>query len=75
VLEGRQVARPGFKIASSLGDGVVTSGTYGPTVDRSIALGYAPAGLRPGARPHVEIRGKLLPCEVVATPFYRRKRG
>ena len=75
VLEGRQVARPGFKIASPFGDGIVTSGTYGPTVDRSIALGYAPARLRAGARLHVEIRGKLLPCEAVATPFYRRKRG
>jgi glycine cleavage system T protein (aminomethyltransferase) len=75
VLDGRQVARPGTRIATSLGDGVVTSGTYGPTVDRSIALGYAPAGLAVGARSQVEIRGKLLPCEVVATPFYRRKRG
>ncbi|MFI5315868.1 MAG: glycine cleavage system aminomethyltransferase GcvT [Myxococcota bacterium] len=75
VLEGRQVARPGFAIKSDLGDGVVTSGTFGPTVDRSIALGYAPAGLTAGARLHVEIRGKHLPCEVVATPFYRRKRG
>jgi aminomethyltransferase len=75
VLEGRQVARPGCKILSALGDGVVTSGTFGPTVDRSIALGYAPAGLAVGARLHVEIRGKNLPCELVATPFYRRKRG
>lgn len=75
VLEGRQVARPGFRIASDLGEGVVTSGTFGPTVDRSIALGYAPAGLGVGARAHVEVRGKNLPCEVVATPFYRRNRS
>jgi glycine cleavage system T protein (aminomethyltransferase) len=75
VLEGRQVARPGFRIGSALGDGVVTSGTYAPTVDRSIALGYVPAGLTAGARAEVEVRGKPLPCEVVATPFYRRKRG
>ncbi|HXX48201.1 MAG TPA: glycine cleavage system aminomethyltransferase GcvT [Myxococcota bacterium] len=75
VLEGRSVARPGFRIATERGDGVVTSGTFGPTVDRSIALGYAPAGLEAGARAHVEIRGKPVPCEIVATPFYRRKRG
>ncbi|HXZ85118.1 MAG TPA: glycine cleavage system aminomethyltransferase GcvT [Myxococcota bacterium] len=75
VLEGRAVARPGFPIATELGDGVVTSGTFGPTVDRSIALGYAPAGLWAGARARVEIRGKPVPCEVVATPFYRRKKG
>ena len=53
----------------------MTSGTYGPTVDRSIALGYVPADLAAGARVHVEIRGKEVPCEVVATPFYRRKRN
>jgi glycine cleavage system T protein (aminomethyltransferase) len=75
VLQGRQVARAGFRIATDRGDGVVTSGTFGPTVDRSIALGYAPAGLGVGTRSHVEIRGTLQPCEVVATPFYRRKRG
>jgi aminomethyltransferase len=77
VLEGRVVARAGFPIVAPGGGGVVTSGTFGPSVDRSIALGYAPAGLAAGARLHVEIRGKHAPCEVVATPFYRRnaKRG
>jgi aminomethyltransferase len=75
VLEGRAVARPGFRITTERGEGVVTSGTFGPTVDRSIALGYAPAGLGAGTRAHVEIRGKPVHCEIVATPFYRRKRG
>ena len=75
VLDGRQVARTGFAIHTQSGDGVVTSGTFGPTVDRSIALGYVPAGLAAGARVHVEIRGKEIPCEVVPTPFYRRKRN
>ena len=75
VLDGRVVARPGFKIVAPGGDGMVTSGTFGPSVDRSIALGYAPAGLAAGARLHVEIRGKHAPCEVVATPFYRRRHG
>jgi len=72
VLEGRVVARAGFRILASGGEGQVTSGTFGPSVDRSIALGYAPAGLAPGARLSVEIRGKHTPCEVVATPFYTR---
>jgi len=74
VLEGRQVARPGTRIATDRGDGIVTSGTFGPTVDRSIALGYVPAGLATGAHLHVDVRGKLLPCQLVETPFYRRKR-
>jgi len=72
VLEGRQVARPGFRIETPAGDGVVTSGTFAPSVDAPIALGYVPAKFEPGANLAVEIRGKLAPCKVVATPFYQR---
>jgi aminomethyltransferase len=72
-LEGRQVARPGFRIVSPDGDGVVTSGTYGPSIDRAIALGYVPAKFAAGAQLHVEIRGKHVPCKVVSTPFYNRR--
>jgi len=71
-LEGRQVARPGFRIVSPEGDGVVTSGTWGPSIDASIALGYVPAEFAAGAQLHVEIRGKSVPCKVVSTPFYKR---
>ncbi len=71
-LEGRQVARPGFRIVSPVGDGVVTSGTFGPSVEGAIALGYVPAEFAAGARLHVEIRGKHVPCTVVSTPFYKR---
>ena len=72
VLEGRQVARPGFRIQTPDGDGVVTSGTFGPSVDGAIALGYVPAKFAAGAKLHVEIRGKSVPCKVVSTPFYKR---
>lgn len=71
-LEGRQVARPGFRIVSPAGEGVVTSGTFGPSVDGAIALGYVPAEFAAGAELHVEIRGKNVPCTVVSTPFYKR---
>ncbi len=72
VLEGRQVARPGFRIETPDGDGVVTSGTFGPSVDGAIALGYVPAKFAAGANLHVEIRGKRVACKVVSTPFYKR---
>ena len=71
-LEGRQVARPGFRIVSEAGDGVVTSGTFAPSVDGAIALGYVPAKFAAGAQLHVEIRGKHVPCKIVPTPFYKR---
>jgi aminomethyltransferase len=74
-LEGRAVARPGFPIFEGDGVGTVTSGTYGPTVERSIAMGYVPAQhAEEGTRLAVEIRGRRVPCEVVRTPFYDRKR-
>jgi aminomethyltransferase len=79
VVEGRQVARPGYPICGpdpEAGEilGRVTSGTYGPTVERSIAIGYVPAGLAgAGTRLHVEVRGRRVPCEVSETPFLRRK--
>jgi aminomethyltransferase len=74
VLEGRSMARPGYPILDEGPLGTVTSGTWGPTVERSIAIGYVPAGYaEPGTRLAVEIRSRPAPCEVVQTPFYRRK--
>jgi aminomethyltransferase len=72
VLAGRQVARPGFRIETPAGDGVVTSGTFAPSVDATIALGYVPATFAPGTALSVEIRGKRAPCKVVSTPFLKR---
>ena len=75
LLEGRAVARPGFAIQTDGGIGIVTSGTHAPSVERSIAMGYVPAGFSaPGTRLAVEIRGREVPATVIETPFYRRKR-
>ncbi len=75
VLEGRRVARAGFRLIADGGGGTVTSGSYGPSVERSIAMGYVPAEFAgPGSRLLVEVRGRRVPCEVVETPFYSRKR-
>jgi aminomethyltransferase len=74
-LEGRAVARPGFPILEGARVGTVTSGTFGPSIERSIAMGYVPAEYAEfGTRLAVEIRGRGVPCEVVRTPFYDRKR-
>ncbi len=73
VLQGRQVARAGFPILAGDAAGIVTSGSYGPSVERSIAMGYVPAeSAQPGARILVEVRGRQLPCDVVGLPFYNR---
>jgi len=73
VVEGG-VARHGHEMTQ---DGAVvgrvTSGTYGPTVEKNIALAYVPTPLsKLGTVLAVRIRGKDVPATVVKTPFYRR---
>ena len=68
------VARHGHPVANK-GEivGVVTSGTFGPTVEKNIALAYVPAALaKTGTELAVRIRDKDVPATVVKTPFYRR---
>jgi aminomethyltransferase len=70
VLEDRGVLRSHQKVlAPGVGEGRVTSGTYSPTLERSIALARVPAGT--GARVQVDIRGKWLDARVVQPPFVR----
>jgi len=53
--------------------GVVTSGTKSPTLGKAIGLGYVATGLHEvGTHLGVRIRERIVRCEVVALPFYRR---
>ena len=76
VIEGRGIARHGYGIHVSADGprvGTVTSGGYGPTVGKSIGLGYVPAALaEPGQRLLIDCRGRLAQADVVKGPFYRR---
>lgn len=73
-LEGKRAAREGAVILQS--DeivGEVTSGTFSPTFQRPIAMGYVkPTASAPGASLAVDIRGKHHPAQVVPLPFYHR---
>ena len=73
-VEGRSIARKGYPIiAEGTQIGGVTSGTYSPTLDRNIAMGYVLVGFGgPGERLQVDIRGKLTEARVVPLPFYSR---
>ncbi len=77
-LQGRAIARHGYPVlaGSTAGAetiGVVTSGSWSPTLEEPIALAYVPTALaRLGTELAVEIRGKAEPAEVVKRPFYRR---
>ena len=68
------VARHGYPILSREGKpiGVVTSGSYTPTVDAFIALGLVrPEHARVGDEIDVDIRGRSKPAVIVRLPFYR----
>jgi aminomethyltransferase len=73
-LRGRAIARHGYPVlADGQPVGVVTSGSWSPSLEEAIAMAYVPAGLaRLGTELAVEIRGKAEPAVVVKRPFYRR---
>jgi aminomethyltransferase len=52
-----------------VGEGCVTSGTYSPTLERSIGLARVP--MATGLSVQVEVRGRELPARVVRVPFVR----
>jgi aminomethyltransferase len=70
VLEDRGVLRSHQQvIVPGLSNGEITSGTFSPTLERSIAFARVPAGA--GQQVQVDIRGKLLNAKVVKPPFVR----
>jgi aminomethyltransferase len=71
-MADRSVARHGYRVLHDGREtGVVTSGSYGPSVDRSIALAYVASADAPVGTPlGVEIRGQVKPARVVKTPFH-----
>jgi aminomethyltransferase len=70
LLEDRGVLRSHQKVVvPGAGDGEITSGTFSPTLERSIAFARVPGGT--GQQVQVDIRGKLLNARVVKPPFVR----
>ena len=69
LLEERGVLRSHQPVITAQGVGEITSGTFSPTLNRSIALARVPAGTVGPVQ--VEIRGKLLAARIVKPPFVR----
>jgi aminomethyltransferase len=69
LLQGRGVLRHGQRVVTPDGDGVVTSGSFSPTLERSIAFARIPKNV--SGQCQVEVRGKLLDCKIVRPPFAR----
>jgi aminomethyltransferase len=75
VLEGKRAAREGSGIldVNQSPIGTITSGSYVPGLEKSIAMGQVPQPLaKPGTKLLVDVRGTHIPAEVVALPFYKR---
>jgi aminomethyltransferase len=73
-LEGKRIARQGAAVLSgSTVVGEVTSGTFGPTVQKSIAMAYVDAALTAeGTQLSVDLKGTMNAAKVVKLPFYKR---
>jgi aminomethyltransferase len=74
LIDGTRIARDGMPVLfEGQPVGHVTSGTRGPSVEKSIALAYLRNDLaKPGTKVIIDVRGKEAPAEVVANPFYKR---
>ena len=71
ILLDRGVLRPHQRILTPTGVGEITSGTFSPTLEKSIALARAPLGLALDQTVEVEIRDKKLATRVVKPVFAR----
>jgi aminomethyltransferase len=70
VLKDRGVLRNHLKVITPGGDGEITSGSFSPTLGKSIALARIPAGI--AGEVEVEVRNKRLKADIVKIPFVRQ---
>lgn len=83
--EGKRPVRDGAALRKTNTDsgpdsavGVVSSGGFGPTVDRPVAMGFVPPDLAEiGTELIADVRGKDVACSVCSLPFapHRYQRG
>lgn len=71
ILESRGIMRAGQTVHFSDGQiGIITSGTFSPTLEKSIAFARVPRGQ--SGQCNVDVRGKTLPARIVKLPFVRQ---
>jgi aminomethyltransferase len=69
VMDEKGVLRHGQPVHTASGVGEILSGTFSPTLGRSIALARVPGGELGAVE--VDIRGKLIPVRLVKPGFVR----
>jgi aminomethyltransferase len=75
VLLDRGVLRGHQQVHTTYGTGEITSGSFSPTLEKSIALARVPSGVQIGDTVQVSIRDKMLSAKVVKYPFARNGKG
>jgi aminomethyltransferase len=65
------VLRAHQAVHTARGDGEITSGSFSPTLNQSIALARLPVGVAPGDTVKVVVRDRELAARVVKPPFAR----
>ena len=71
ILEDKGVLRSHMKIFTAAGEGETTSGSFSPSLEKSIAFARVPLATQPGEAVEVDIRGKRLKARTVKLPFVR----
>ncbi|MDC1130502.1 glycine cleavage system aminomethyltransferase GcvT [Pelagibacteraceae bacterium] len=74
--EGRIIARENTKVFSDHGEeiGLITSGTFGPSINASVAMGYINSKFSEiGTKIQLEVRGKKHGGKVSELPFFKKR--
>lgn len=69
MLDDKGILRHGQRVVTNRGDGEITSGTFAPTLNKTIAFARIPAGEI--SEIGVDIRGRVVPAHIVKFPFVR----
>jgi aminomethyltransferase len=75
-IEGAGIPRQGNPVlADSEPAGVVTSGSFSPSLEIGIGMAYVRADLaEPGTEVEIDVRGKRRPARIASKPLYRKAR-
>lgn len=74
-MDGKRIPRQGYRIMNTDKEeiGVVTSGTFAPSLDIPVGMGYIKIDyLKPGTEILIEFRKKLMEGKIVKLPFYNK---
>jgi aminomethyltransferase len=75
LVDAGGVLRAHQSVQTTAGEGDITSGTFSPTLGKSIALARLPVGVAVGDVVQVAVRDKQLAARVVKPPFARNGRA